>query len=200
MLTIAVRWVLFLFLAVSLLGFPSFAYTGDIYVITGTLRSQREAQERAALTGGWVLDTDLYTKLSRGHFAVVRGPFKERKEAQLEVQRLRQSAAFRKVFSQDAGQLRLPVKDRSSASRSAVFAALLGEIAAETTEQPGGANPCEPQEPYQLVTFSYLNVDRKWDKATEQDQLQTFRKTLDLGGFWVIKRTGEIQRMRVCTE
>ncbi len=50
------------------------AQASDFFVITDTFKSQHDAQARAASVGGWVLDTDAYSGLGPGLFAVVRGP------------------------------------------------------------------------------------------------------------------------------
>jgi hypothetical protein len=81
-----------------------------------------------------------------------------------------------------------------------VLAALLGELSITATDMPGGGNPCEPQEPYQDVSISVMTLDRTYNEKTETDGVKPRRVNLDIGGFWVIKRTGEIERMRVCAE
>jgi hypothetical protein len=50
------------------------ARASDFFVVTDTFKSQQDAQTRAASVGGWVLDTDAYSGLGPGLFAVVRGP------------------------------------------------------------------------------------------------------------------------------
>ncbi len=59
--------------ALALLLLSSQVMAGDHYVITHTLNTQKEAQEKAALDGGWVLNTNLYSDLKKDLFAVVRG-------------------------------------------------------------------------------------------------------------------------------
>jgi len=78
--------------------------------------------------------------------------------------------------------------------------ALLGELSIAVTPRSGGSNPCEPQEPYQQLSVSVVTLDRTYDEKTETDGTKPRRLELDIGGFWVITRTGEIERMRVCAE
>jgi hypothetical protein len=68
------------------------------------------------------------------------------------------------------------------------------------TDRPGGTNPCEPQKAYQDAEVSVVSLDRTAAPKTEADEFKPRRVNLDIGGFWVIKRTGEIQRMRLCAE
>jgi hypothetical protein len=48
--------------------------------------------------------------------------------------------------------------------------------------------------------MSIVTLDRTYNEKTETDGVKPRRVNLDIGGFWVIKRTGEIERMRVCAE
>jgi hypothetical protein len=54
----------------------------DFLIITDTFKSQSEAQTRAAAVGGWALQTDAYAGLKPGLFAVVRGPYAKRADAE----------------------------------------------------------------------------------------------------------------------
>ena len=173
---------------------------GDFFVITDTFRSQDEAQTRAAVVGGWVLDTDAYSKLSPDHFAVVRGPYMSAEVAESELRELKQIKKYATAYVKDAGDLRFPMNLVPGSVRGQVLAALLGELSIRTSDHPGAANPCEPQEPYQDVSISFVSLDRTYDDRTGRDGVAPRRLDLDLGGFWLIKRTGEIQRMRVCAE
>jgi hypothetical protein len=175
------------------------AQAADFFVVTDTLKSQQDAQERAALIGGWVLDTDAYAALSPGLFAVVRGPYASRQVAEQRLKELKAIKRYKTAYVKDAGTLRVaPVLDRSVPPK--VLAALLGELSVVVTDRPGGKNPCEPQEPYQDVVVSVVTLDRTVDPKTEEDGFKARRTSLDMGGFWVIKRTGEVERMRVCAE
>ena len=182
------------------MGILSLALAGDFYVITGTFVDQKPAQEYAAGTGGWVLDTDVYSNSAPGRFAVVRGPFTNTKAAQAEMVSLRQSGSFKEIYVRDVGKLRLPLNLGSPDATPAILAALLGELAVEVTDHPGSMNPCEPQEPYQAITLSHVRLNRRWNAAAEKEVIEPIRQTIDLGGFWVLKSTGEIQRMRICAE
>ena len=76
-----------LFVTLVVLFTVGSARAGEFFVVTDTFKSQREAQDRAASVGGWVLDTDAYSGFSPNLFAVVRGPYANRQSAD---QRLRE--------------------------------------------------------------------------------------------------------------
>lgn len=171
----------------------------DFFVVTDTMKSQKDAQARAALVGGWVLDTDAYTALAPGLFAVVRGPYVSRQVADQQLKELKTNNAYKAAYVKDAGTLRVAPSFAKSVPPK-VLAALLGELSVVVTDRRGGANPCEPQEPYQDVEVSVVTLDRTVDSKTDAEGFKPRRVTLDLGGFWVIKRTGEVERMRICAE
>ncbi len=50
------------------------------------------------------------------------------------------------------------------------------------------------------MTVSVATLDRTYNDKTNTDGTKARRLELDIGGFWVIKSTGEIERMRICTE
>jgi hypothetical protein len=175
------------------------ARAADFFVITDTFKGQQDAQARAASVGGWVLDTDAYSGLGPSLFAVVRGPYASRQAAEQSLKELKATKGYKGAYLKDAGTLRLPPALAKSVSPK-VLAALLGELSISTTDMPGGSNPCEPQEPYQDVSVSIVTLDRSYNDKTGIDGLKPRRVNLDIGGFWVIKRTGEIERMRVCAE
>jgi hypothetical protein len=181
------------------LGLAAPARAADFFVVTDTSKSQRDAQMRAADVGGWVLDTDAYSGLAPGMFAVVRGPYPSRQAAERNLKELQRSRKYKTAYVKEAGDLRLgPAFAKSVPPK--VLAALLGELSIVVKDEPGGKNPCEPQEPYQDVSLSVVTVDRTYDDKTETEGFKPRRSNLDIGGFWVIKRTGEIERMRVCAE
>jgi hypothetical protein len=187
--------LLALFLIVSVGG----TARADFFVVTDTFKAQQEAQNRAALVGGWVLDTDAYSGLPPSLFAVVRGPFASRPIAEQRLKELKAIKTYKAAYVKDAGTLRVaPAFAKSIPPK--VLTALLGELSVVVTEKRGGSNPCEPQEPYQDVSLSVATVDRTYDEKTETDGFKPRRLAVDIGGFWVIKRTGEIERMRVCAE
>ncbi len=171
------------------------AYAGDFYVITDTFTSQAKAQEKAALNGGWALDTDLYDNLKPGLFVVVRGPYKNQNDANKELASLKQTGGLRDTYVKDAGQSKLPGNIGETMLNFAVLTAILGEIEIDVSDHRGGDNPCEPQEAYQAVHLSYVGLDRQ-----SAGKFSPKREEIKLGGFWIIKRTGEIDRMRVCAE
>jgi hypothetical protein len=177
----------------------SSAHAGDFFVVTDSFKSQRDAQTRAADVGGWVLDTDAYSGLSPSLFAVVRGPYANREVAERRLKELKAIKTYKAAYVKDGGALRVaPGLARSVSPK--VLTALLGELSVEVTDRAGGSNPCEPQEPYQSVSVSVVTVDRTYDKEKGTDGFRPRRVDLDIGGFWVIKRTGEVERMRVCAE
>jgi len=99
----------------------------------------------------------------------------------------------------EAGAVRIPPGLGNSVSPK-VLAALLGELSVVVTDRPGATNPCEPQEPYQEVAVSVVTLDRTIDPKTDADGFKARRVNLDIGGFRVLKRTGEVERVRICAE
>jgi hypothetical protein len=187
-----------LFGAVLLMSYSRLAFANDFFVITDTFKSQRDAQIRAAAVGGWALDTDIYSGLERDRFAVVRGPFATAQAATKELADLKKSKKYKSAYVRDGGVLRL-VGD-ALGMPSKVLAALLGELSVDIKDMPGGANPCEPGEPYQDISLSFMTLDRTRNPISEAEGFKPRRAAIDIGGFWIIKRTGEIERMRVCAE
>jgi len=173
---------------------------GDFYVITATFPSQGAAQTEAALHGGWVLDTDFYANLTPNTFSVVRGPFSGEVDARKELKFLLSGSGYRGAYVKDAGKPRLGGNLGSTALRPQLLAALLGELSVEVTDRPGGENPCEPQEPYQDVQISFVDVARTIDGSSDKVREEAHRREVEVGAFRIIKRTGEIDRMRQCFE
>src|SRR4051794_7962160 len=83
------------------------AQAADFFVVTDTLKSQRDAQARAALVGGWVLDTDAYTALAPDLFAVVRGPYSTKQVADQRLKELKAIETYRTAYVKEAGTLRV---------------------------------------------------------------------------------------------
>jgi hypothetical protein len=173
---------------------------GDFYVVTATFPSQGAAQTEAALRGGWVLDTDFYPNLTANTFAVVRGPFPVEQLARKELKFLLSGGGYSGAYVKDAGKPRLSGSLGSPSLRPQLLAALLGELSVEVTDHPGGENPCEPQEAYQDVQISFVDLTRKVSDGSDTSRVGTERRDVDVGAFRIIKRTGEIDRMRQCYE
>lgn len=185
--------VLLLLAAVALT--PTVA-RADHFVITFTHASKETAQRHAAETGGWVLDTNLYPKLKPKLFSVVRGPYASAREAKRALEQLPAGGMYREAYVKDAGKLQLSAALAGN-TPSGVLAALLGELTVTLEERPGGEHPCEPEEPYLEATLSYVSVSRGGEDGRT---LESVVKPLDIGQLAIIKRTGEVQRMRICLE
>jgi hypothetical protein len=187
-------------LVVLLLIFPTIAAADDFYVITGTYKTQKEAQQIAANKGGWVLYTNFYSQLTPNLFAVVRGPFKTNKDADKELAFLKEGGRYPGSYVKNAGAINIGVKIGNKALSPQMLAALLGEIRIDVMEQKGGGDPCEPEEPYKQLSLSYVTVERSVDEKKEEAVLKPREVEIDAGVFWEIKRTGEVEHMRICAE
>jgi len=185
--------------SLALFSFTARARAADFFVVTDTFKSQRDAQDRAALVGGWVLDTDAYTSFASNLFAVVRGPYSTRQVADQRLKELKAIKTYKAAYVKEGGTVRIAPALANSVSPK-VLSALLGELSVVVTDRPGATNPCEPQEPYQEVSLSVVTLDRTVDPKTDADGFKPRRVNLDIGGFRVIKRTGEFERMRICAE
>src|SRR5580698_4261056 len=97
-------------LFVLCLATPSFARADDFYVITGTFKTQSEAQQVAATKGGWVLNTNFYNQLTPGVFAVVRGPYRSKGEADTQLSELERFAIFAGSYVRNAGNINIEIK------------------------------------------------------------------------------------------
>jgi hypothetical protein len=175
-------------------------WAGDVFVVTATFPSQGAAQTEAAVRGGWVLDTDVYPNLGPGKFAVVRGPYPDGNIAVEQLRSLRSGGGYVGAYVKDAGKPRLPVDIGSPSLRPQLLAALLGELSIEVTDHPGGEHPCEPEEPYQAVRLSFVDLTRSVDDKPDSVRVEAERRDVEVGAFWIIRRTGEIDRMRQCYE
>ncbi len=171
----------------------------DFFVVTDTFKAQEQAQQRAATAGGWTLDTDLYPGLQPGLFAVVRGPFASRAAAEQRLADLKKMKAYAAAYLKDGGTLRLP-PGLAKAAPPKVLAALLGELSVTVKDRPGGGDGCEPAEPYQEVSITVVTLEGKDDPKRGDIAFVPKRVDVPLGAFRVIKRTGEIERMRICAE
>jgi hypothetical protein len=187
-----------LFTTIALL-WPVPARANDFFVITDTFKSQQDSQGRAAAVGGWALDTDAYSGLEPERFAVVRGPYATAEAATKRLEQLKKTKTYSSAYVKDAGTLRLAANLTGSGSPK-VLAALLGELSITLKDMPGGGDPCEPDEPYQEVSVSVVTLDRTGSPESDKEGFKPRRVTLDIGELRVIKRTGEIARMRICAE
>jgi hypothetical protein len=178
-----------------LLAVASSATRADYFVVTSTERSKEAAQKTAAENGGWVLDTNLYGGLTPNKYSVVRGPFARRNDAHEALKFIQSGNDYPGAYVKDAGRIRVNALFGVN-STAAVAVALLGELNVTLTEEPGGRNPCEPQDPYVDVQLSFVSVDHRM----EDGNLKAVRRRIDFGSLTIDKRTGEIQRMRACFE
>ena len=186
------------YLALITLALIPTTASADWFVFTSAGKDQPSAQTAAARNGGWVLDTDFYPGLTGGLYAVVRGPFTNKTAAQTQLDAIKRWHTD--AYIKDAGSpLALPALG-SPALDARLMAALLGELSVEVTRHRGAGNPCEPQEPYRAVTLSWTTVGRTYDPATGEIGRAAERQAIDIGGFWILESSGEIDRMRVCME
>lgn len=173
----------------------------SFFVVMATFADQQAAQDHAFGHGGWVLDTDLYTGLTPGLFASVRGPFPGRPEAEQE------TAALHRFEIAPGAYVR--VSDGPSAALtaladelpSAVMAAVLGEIRIVLLDREGAQNPCAPQEPYQEIQLWHSTPKREWGgEDLTESKVRAIPTEINVGGFWYIPRTGSIDQIRICGE
>lgn len=175
-------------------------FAADFYVITGTYKMQKEAQQVAAIKGGWVLNTNFYDQLTPNRFAVVRGPFTTKKTADQNLAMLMEGGGYRGSYVKNAETINIQVKIGDKALSPQMLAAIFGELKIDVTEHKGGSNPCEPQEPYKALSFSYVTIVRDYDEKKGTVLFHPRDVPVDIGAFREIKSTGEIDRMRICAE
>jgi hypothetical protein len=185
---------------ILLIALPVFAHADDYYVITGTHKTQEEAQQIAAMKGGWVLNTNFYNQLTPGLYAVVRGPFKTKIDADKQLAWLIKGGRYPGSYVRNAGSINIEIKIGNKALSPQMLAALLGELRIDVSEHKGGSNPCEPQEPYKQISLKYFTLVRGYDAKKNQVTFEPKVVELDIGQFWEIKESGEIDRMRICAE
>jgi len=186
-------------MALLLLAFPTFAAAGDFYVISATYKTQQEAQVDAAANGSWVLNTNFYSKLTPDLYAVVRGPFKSASEAKAELASLQRLQEWAHGYTKDAGDINIEIKIGNKKLSPQLLAALLGELRIDVSDNEGASSPCEPQEPYLSVSLSYMTLER--GITEDGKEIDKPKETpIDIGGLWQLKNSGEIERMRICTE
>ncbi len=177
---------------------PSSAAAENWFVITSTFDTQRAAQVAVVDHGGWTLDTDAYSGLAPGMYAVVRGPFSTRATAESDLAWLTDGGRYPGAYAKEAGEPLLPAALIGSAS-SAALAWLLGEIAIEIGPEEQPENPvCTPDEPYREIKLLWTKVDSRIDG----EELRFFaqRVPLDVGFLAVVSRTGELFTSKICLE
>jgi|TARA_B100001971_G_scaffold167822_1_gene159066 hypothetical protein len=184
---------------VLIIGLPTFIYCDDYFVFTHTFKNQDEAQQTAAVRGGWVLNTSFYSKLTPNLFSVVRGPFHSKEEAQLTLNILARGGRYKDSYIKNAGNVDLKAGLNAAGIHPALLVSLLGELNILQTQEKGARHPCEPQEAYSRTEIRFYSVKRGWYDE-EGLPFKPEKKHVDIGGFWVIKNSGEIDRMRICAE
>lgn len=191
------NFIFVLLLAIFILAFPQFSRAGDFYVVTATEKSQKPAQEKAAVFGGWVLNTNFYPKMTPNLFSVVRGPYKTKEAAEKFLKVLDpkdKTSPYYGSYVKDAGKINIQLKLGNKNLSPQMIAAILGEIRIDVDEEKGGDNPCEEGEPYKNITLSFVSITRG------EDHINPEEVTLEVGSFTESIRTGEVDRMRACFE
>src|SRR5713226_4838181 len=126
-----------------------------------------------------------------GDFYVITATFPSQGAAQSEAA-LRGGWVLDTDFYKHAGKPRLGGNLGSPALRPQLLVALLCELSVEVAEHAGGEDPCEPQEPYQEVRISFVDLSRTMDDGSSKAREEAKRRDVDVGAFRIIKRTGEI--------
>jgi len=171
----------------------------DFYVITGSHKTQAQAQQESVVKGGWVLNTNFYKQLTPNLYAVVRGPFKTKDAANEKLNELK-TDGHPDSYVKNAGEIQIEAKIANQAVSPQLLAALLGELRIEVTEAKGGEDPCVPIEPYKRLALSYSILDRNYDVENDKETYTPKEVPLDIGTLWQLKQSGEIEHMRVCAE
>ncbi len=155
---------------------------GPYFIYLGSFTSKGAAQAQARVLDGWVLRTDLYRGLTPGFFAVVRGPFRTREDAEAALPRAR--AVQPEALVRHAGPPALP----PALGDAGLLAAVLGDLTVAVSDSVATRNPCAPNEPHLtvLVGFASELVPQRGDRPA--------------AGFWLLERTGEVVPIRVCGE
>ncbi|EIJ36903.1 hypothetical protein [Thiothrix nivea] len=181
---------------IALLLLSGHVMAGDYYVITNTLSNQKEAQEKAALRGGWVLNTNLYSDLKKDLFAVVHGPFSTYDSAKNQLDEISEIGDYADSYVKDAGNLLITKEMSGKSVDPVIIAMLLGEVRIDIKHEQGSDHPCEPSKPYDDITLNYMSLGiNAADGAPETEEI-----TLDFGQSARISETGELERMRRCLE
>jgi hypothetical protein len=178
--------------------FPITGYCGDYFIFTHTFNEQQQAQKTAVINGGWVLNTSFYSKLTPNLFAVVKGPFKTKINAQKNFHKENKDA-----YIKNAGEIELNKGLLAAKISPQILVALLSEMNVSITEvkQKSEYHPCEPQEPYFDINVNFYSIKKNWNEGTKTETFDDIEeKFVDFGGFWSIINSGEIDRLRICAE
>lgn len=154
---------------------------GDHFVYLGSFNAKPAAQAQARRLGGWVLRSDLYQDLTPGFFAVVRGPFRTRTEADSVLALIQ--PAQPDAYVRHAGRPVMP----ATLGEPALLAAVLGDLTVVVTDSIDIATTCAPSEPYMTVVVGFTEAQDGGENASAS-------------GYWMIERTGEVMPIRVCTQ
>lgn len=184
------------FSTIALLFLSGQLMAGDHYVITHTLNTQKEAQEKAALHGGWVLNTNFYSDLKKNLFAVVRGPFSTYDNAKSLLDEITEGGSYADSYVKDAGNLLITEEISGKAVDPVIIAMLLGEVRIDIKHERGSDHPCEHSKPYDDISLKYMSLGIN----AADGELETEEITLDFGQSARISETGEVERMRRCLE
>jgi hypothetical protein len=103
-------------------------------------------------------------------------------------------------YVRNAGGINIEIKIGNKALSPQMLAALLGELRIDVSENKGGSDPCEPQESYKLISLSYVTVARGYDEKKDKETYKPKDIELEVGAFREINKTGEVDRMRICSE
>ncbi len=191
--------ILFVIFLATQISSPQKLLASDFFIISDSYKKQAEAQSKAADTGGWVLISNLYKSLTPNLFAVVRGPFHSKKEAETELANLKINQHFKKSYVKDAGEMSIDLAALKLELSPVALAALLGEVRVLVKNEPASESPCSPQEENKSFSLQYFTVDRNIDAKGNMSFVPK-DVNLDIGSFAQINHSGEIQRMRLCAE
>ena len=173
------------------------------FIVIGSFPDSDSAQDRAAVTGGWVLRTDLYSGLEPGAFLVVRrGPYNSEQEAEAAREAMTKYGAWSAARVVSGGGPSNHLKAIAGDVPPEVVAALLGELRIGLTEHVPDGGLCAPDEPYQSISLSYKSYARQpvEDGLPGETRNVPWERPLDIGHFTRVVRSGELSRLRVCRE
>lgn len=187
-------------LIVIFLLFSFEAFAESYFVVSGSYEQQDEAQREAVLNGGWVLNTNFYSKLKPNFFAVVRGPFKSKRVASKVLLELQKTNRFKNSYIKDAGTVALIEGIDKSGIPLEIVLAILGEIRIDYQKVDRGRNPCEPSGEFIDYSLHYYSLKRVWEQSKNLSRFESAQYRVDIGGLWLIGQDQSIERMRKCFE